>query len=96
MEMGANHPAMAQMAGNPKQRFRIVLLRLPGPSFFAVPSRLMAWILAKTNGWRKAGAEEKDYIQSHIDNVLSRGGLKKKNTICISSKNRISTRLRLG
>lgn len=37
MKMGANHPAMAQMADNPKQRFRIVLLRLPGPSFFAVP-----------------------------------------------------------
>ena len=55
--------------------FFCVFLVLP---FLLSPSRLMAWILAKTNGWRKAGAEEKDYIQSHIDNVLSRGGLKKK------------------
>ena len=42
------------------------------------PTRLMAWILAKTNGWHKAGAEENAFIQTHIDDIVSRGGLKKK------------------
>lgn len=42
------------------------------------PTRLMACMLAKFNGWHKACAEEKDYIQSYIDKIIARNNQKRK------------------
>lgn len=73
--------SLLQQLGRPVSQnsaFELLFYVFLGLPLLLSPTRLMAWILAKINGWHKACAEEKDYIQSYIDNVFARSGLKNK------------------
>ena len=55
--------------------FFTIFLILP---FILSPTRLMAWTLAKLNGWKKAKERDKANIQSALDNIFLQSGIKKK------------------
>lgn len=63
---------------NPDNAFGIfftIFLVLP---FILSPTRFMAWLLAKFNGWKTAQGADNDLIQSGLNSILSKGGLKEK------------------
>lgn len=63
---------------NPDNAFGIfftIFLILP---FIFSPTRLMAWILAKLNGWKKAQGHDREIIQGSINNIFSKSGIKEK------------------